>query len=310
MIPKIKIVGVGGGGTNAVNRMISAGLKGVDFIAVNTDVQSLDNSAADYKLQIGGGLTRGLGAGGNPDVGRLAAEESRGEIKRALEGANMIFVTAGLGGGTGSGAAPVVADIARSIGALTIGVATRPFKFEGARRTRLAQDALAKMLAAVDTMIVVPNDRLIDALSKNRPTITEAFQYADDILRQGVQGVSDIITIPGMINVDFADVRSVMGNAGMALMGIGVATGDARAVDAAQAAVSSPLLETSLHGAKACLINITGGPDLTLAEVSEATQFIADSTDAHDASIIFGIVQNPAFKSEVHVTVVATGFPA
>ena len=309
MFPQIKIVGVGGGGTNAVNRMIAAGIKGVDFIAVNTDVQSLDNSAADYKLQVGGGLTRGLGAGGNPEVGRLAAEESRGEIKRALEGADMIFVTMGLGGGTGSGAGPVVAEIAKSMGALTIGVATKPFKFEGARRSRLAGESLDNLLTSVDTMIVVPNDRLLEALSKQRPTISEAFQYADDVLRQGVQGVSDIITIPGMINVDFADVRSVMGGAGMALMGIGVANGDARAVDAAQAAVSSPLLETSLQGAKAVLINISGGPDLTLSEVSEATQFIADSTDAQDASIIFGIVQNPSMKSEVRVTVVATGFP-
>lgn len=309
MTPKIKIVGVGGGGTNAVNRMISAGVKGVDFIALNTDVQSLDNSEAYYKLQIGAGITRGLGAGGNPEVGRAAAEESRGEIKRALEGADMIFVTAGLGGGTGSGAAPIVADIARTSGALTIAVATKPFKFEGARRVRMASEALDSLLDAVDTMIVVPNDRLLDALSKTRPTITEAFQFADDILRQGVQGVSDIITVPGMINVDFADVRSVMGRAGLALMGIGIANGDARAVDAAQAAVSSPLLETSINGAKACLINITAGTDLTLAEVTEATQYISDATDAQDASIIFGIVQDPTLKDEVRVTVVATGFP-
>jgi len=309
MIPKIKIVGVGGGGTNAVNRMISAGVKGVDFIAINTDVQSLDNSEAYYKLQIGTGVTRGLGAGGNPDTGRAAAEESRSEIKRALEGADMIFVTAGLGGGTGSGAAPLVAEIGRSSGALTVGVATKPFRFEGARRVRTANEALDCLLAAVDTMIVVPNDRLIEALSKNRPTISEAFQYADDILRQGVQGVSDIVAVPGMINVDFADVRSVMGRAGIALLGIGVASGEARAVDAAQAAVSSPLLETSILGARACLINITGGTDLTLAEVTEATEFISASTDAQDASIIFGIVQDPTLKGEVRVTVVATGFP-
>ncbi len=309
MFPKIKVVGVGGGGTNAVNRMIAAGIKGVDFIAMNTDVQSLDNSAADYKLQIGAGITRGLGAGGNPEVGRAAAEESRGEIKRAIEGADMIFVTAGMGGGTGSGAAPVVADIAKKSGALTIGVATKPFKFEGARRGRSAAESLERLTANVDTMIVVPNDKLLEALAKVRPTIAEAFKYADDVLRQGVQGVSDVITNPGMINVDFADVRSVMGNAGVALLGIGVATGEARAVDAAMAAVSSPLLETSIHGAKACLINITGGVDLRLSEVEEAIRFITEATDPDDASIIFGIVQDPNLHDEIYVTVVATGFP-
>jgi cell division protein FtsZ len=309
MFPKIKIVGVGGGGTNAVNRMVAAQLKGVEFIAMNTDVQSLDNSAADIKLQIGAGLTRGLGAGGNPEIGQAAAEESRGEIKRCIEGADMIFVTAGMGGGTGSGAAPVVSEIARKSGALTIGVSTKPFKFEGPRRTRLATAALDNMISAVDTMIVVPNDRLLDALSKVKPTITEAFKYADDVLRQAVQGISDVIIIPGMINVDFADVRAVMGNAGMALLGIGAASGDGRAIDAAQAAVSSPLLETSIQGAKACLINITGGVYITLAEVAEATRFISDATDALDASIIFGIVQDPNLHNEVYVTVVATGFP-
>jgi cell division protein FtsZ len=308
MFPKIKVVGVGGGGTNAVNRMIAAGIKGVDFIAMNTDVQSLDNSAADYKLQIGAGITRGLGAGGNPEVGRAAAEESRGEIKRAIEGADMIFVTAGMGGGTGSGAAPVVADIAKKSGALTIGVATKPFKFEGARRGRTAVDSLANLTAAVDTMICVPNDKLLEALAKARPTIADAFKYADDVLRQGVQGVSDVITNPGMINVDFADVRSVMGNAGDALLGIGVATGEARAVDAAMAAVASPLLETSIHGAKSCLINITGGVDLRLSEVEEAIRFITEATDPDDASIIFGIVQDPNLHDEIYVTVVATGF--
>lgn len=309
MFPKIKVVGVGGGGTNAVNRMIAAGVKGVEFIAMNTDVQSLDNSAADYKLQLGAGITRGLGAGGNPEVGRAAAEESRGEIKRAIEGADMLFVTAGMGGGTGSGAAPIVAEIAKKSGALTVGVATKPFRFEGARRYRSAAESLDNLLASVDTLIVVPNDRLLDALAKVRPTISEAFKYADDVLRQGVQGVSDVITIPGIINVDFADVRSVMGNAGIALLGIGVASGDQRAVDAAQAAVSSPLLETSINGARACLINITGGVDLTLSEVAEATRFIQEATDADDASIIFGIVQDPTLKDEVYVTVVATGFP-
>ncbi|HEY3331636.1 MAG TPA: cell division protein FtsZ [Capsulimonadaceae bacterium] len=309
MSPKIKVVGVGGGGTNAINRMIASGVKGVEFIAMNTDVQSLDNSAADYKLQLGAAITRGLGAGGNPEVGRASAEESRGEIKRALEGADMIFVTAGMGGGTGSGAAPIVADIAKKSGALTVGVATKPFRFEGARRMRSAGESLDNLLAAVDTLIVVPNDRLLDALAKVRPTISEAFKYADDVLRQGVQGVSDVITIPGIINVDFADVRSVMGNAGVALLGIGAASGDARAVDAAQAAVSSPLLETSINGARACLINITGGVNLTLSEVAEATRFIQEATDADDASIIFGIVQDPNLIDEVYVTVVATGFP-
>jgi cell division protein FtsZ len=304
---KIKVVGVGGGGTNAVNRMIDAGLKGVEFIAMNTDSQVLDISAADYKLQLGENLTRGLGAGGNPEVGRSSAEESKSDIKKALEGADMVFITAGMGGGTGTGAAPVIADLAREIGALTVAVITKPFKFEGPRRARTAEDGVANLNDRVDTIIVIPNDRLLGVVEK-RATLVEAFREADDVLRQGVQGISDIITIPGIINVDFADVKAIMTNAGSALMGIGVASGDHRAVDAAQAAMASPLLETSIEGARAALINITGGVDLTLAEVHEATELIAQATDADDANIIFGIVQDQTMQDEVRITVLATGF--
>jgi cell division protein FtsZ len=304
---KIKVVGVGGGGTNAVNRMIDAGLKGVEFIAMNTDSQVLDISAADYKLQLGENLTRGLGAGGNPEVGRSSAEESKSDIKKALEGADMVFITAGMGGGTGTGAAPVIADLAREIGALTVAVITKPFKFEGPRRARTAEDGVTMLSDKVDTIIVIPNDRLLGVVEK-RATLVEAFREADDVLRQGVQGISDIITIPGIINVDFADVKAIMTNAGSALMGIGVASGDHRAVDAAQLAMASPLLETSIEGARAALINITGGTDLTLAEVHEATELIAQATDADDANIIFGIVQDPTMQGEVRITVLATGF--
>jgi len=304
---RIKVIGVGGGGSNAVNRMIDAGLRGVEFIAMNTDIQVLDVSAADYKLQLGENLTRGLGAGGNPEVGRAAAEESKSDIKKAIEGADMVFITAGMGGGTGTGAAPVIADISKEIGALTVAVVTKPFKFEGPRRARLAEEGVDNLRDKVDTVIVIPNDRLQGVVDK-RATLVEAFKEADDVLRQGVQGISDIITIPGIINVDFADIKSIMTNAGSALMGIGVAAGDHRAIDAAQAAIASPLLETTIEGARAALINITGGPDLTLAEVHEATELIAQATDAEDANIIFGIVQDPSMDSEVRITVLATGF--
>ncbi|MDR3710036.1 MAG: cell division protein FtsZ [Capsulimonadaceae bacterium] len=304
---RIKVIGVGGGGSNAVNRMIDAGLRGVEFIAMNTDIQVLDVSAADYKLQLGENLTRGLGAGGNPEVGRAAAEESKSDIKKAIEGADMVFITAGMGGGTGTGAAPVIADISKELGALTVAVVTKPFKFEGPRRARLAEEGVDNLRDKVDTVIVIPNDRLQGVVDK-RATLVEAFKEADDVLRQGVQGISDIITIPGIINVDFADIKSIMTNAGSALMGIGVAAGDHRAIDAAQAAIASPLLETTIEGARAALINITGGPDLTLAEVHEATELIAQATDADDANIIFGIVQDPSMESEVRITVLATGF--
>jgi len=304
---KIKVIGCGGGGTNAVNRMIEAGLTGVEFIAMNTDIQVLDISAADYKLQLGENLTRGLGAGGNPEVGRSAAEESKSDIKKALEGADMVFITAGMGGGTGTGSAPVIAEIAKDLGILTVAVVTKPFKFEGPRRSRLADEGVDNLKDKVDTVIIIPNDRLLGVVEK-RATLVEAFKEADDVLRQGVQGISDIITIPGIINVDFADVRAIMLNAGTALMGIGVASGDHRAVDAAQAAIASPLLETSIEGARAALINITGGPDMTLAEVHEATELIQQATDAEDANIIFGIVQDPKLVDEVRITVLATGF--
>ena len=304
---KIKVIGCGGGGTNAVNRMIDAGLTGVEFIAMNTDIQVLDISAADYKLQLGENLTRGLGAGGNPEVGRNAAEESKSDIKKALEGADMVFITAGMGGGTGTGSAPVIAEIAKDLGILTVAVVTKPFKFEGPRRSRLADEGVDNLKDKVDTVIIIPNDRLLGVVEK-RATLVEAFKEADDVLRQGVQGISDIITIPGIINVDFADVRAIMLNAGTALMGIGVASGDHRAVDAAQAAIASPLLETSIEGARAALINITGGPDMTLAEVHEATELIQQATDAEDANIIFGIVQDPNMVDEMRITVLATGF--
>ena len=304
---RIKVIGCGGGGTNAVNRMIEAGLTGVEFYAMNTDVQVLDISAAHYKLQLGENLTRGLGAGGNPEVGRSAAEESKSDIKKALEGADMVFITAGMGGGTGTGSAPVIAEIAKELGILTVAVVTKPFKFEGPRRSRLAEEGVDNLRDKVDTVIIIPNDRLLGVVEK-RATLVEAFREADDVLRQGVQGISDIITIPGIINVDFADVRAIMLNAGTALMGIGQASGDHRAIDAAQAAIASPLLETSIEGARAALINITGGADLTLAEVHEATELIQQATDAEDANIIFGIVQDLKLQDEVRITVLATGF--
>lgn len=303
----IKVVGVGGGGTNAVNRMIECGVSGVDFIAMNTDLQVLDTSIANEKLQIGEILTKGLGAGGDPEIGRAAADESKQEIKKYLEGADMVFITAGMGGGTGTGAASVIAQIARELDALTVAVITKPFGFEGPRRARAAEAGIESLRENVDTIITIPNDRLLSVTEK-KATLVEAFRMADDVLRQGVQGISDIITIPGMINVDFADVKAIMSNAGSALMGIGYSAGENRAVEAAQAAISSPLLETSLEGAKGVLLNITGGSDLTLSEVYDAAEVIFKAADERDANIIFGTVINDRFDGAVQVTVLATGF--
>ncbi len=303
----IKVIGVGGGGGNAVNRMIEAGLGGVEFICMNTDSQVLELSIAPERLQIGDALTKGLGAGGNPEVGRQAAEESRQDIKKFLEGADMVFITAGMGGGTGTGAAPVIAEIARDLNALTVGVVTKPFNFEGPRRLRLAEEGIAQLKARVDTIITIPNDRLLNVAEK-RKTLLEAFQMADDVLRQGVQGISDIITIPGMINVDFADVKTIMTNAGSAIMGIGEAHGDNRALEAAEMAISSPLLETSIDGARGVLLNVTAGPDLTLEEMYQAADVIARATDAEDANIIMGTAFDEGMGQMVRVTVLATGF--
>lgn len=302
----IKVVGVGGGGTNAVNRMIEMGLKGVDFVAVNTDGQALLRSNADQRLRIGDKLTKGLGAGANPEIGRAAAEESRDDIRAALEGADMVFITAGMGGGTGTGAAPVIAEMAREMGALTVGVVTKPFGFEGRIRSAQAEDGAQALKDRVDTMITIPNERLLQVVDKNTPVI-EAFRIADDVLRQGVQGISDLITVTGLINVDFADVKTIMTNAGSALMGIGVAAGENRAIEAAQAAVSSPLLETSIEGAKGVLLNITGSSNLGLFEVNSAAAVITEASDP-DANIIFGAVIDESLGNEIRVTVIATGF--
>ncbi len=303
----IKVIGVGGGGSNAVNRMIEAGIKGVEFIAMNTDVQVLDRSNAPRKVPLGGNLTRGLGAGGDPEVGKAAAEESKNEIRKALEGSDMVFITAGMGGGTGTGAAPVVADLAREIGALTIAVVTRPFAFEGPKRRKLAENGVSALIGRVDTMITIPNDKLMAVVEK-RTTLTDAFRVADDVLRQGVQGISDIITIPGQINVDFADVRAVMANAGPALMGIGYGVGDQRALQAAQSAISSPLLEQTIHGARGLLVNITSNEDLTLTEATEALEYIQSLCDSEEANIFFGLVVDPEMDRAVRITVLATGF--
>src|SRR5881398_2056395 len=303
----IKVVGVGGGGTNAVNRMVDAGLKGVEFIAVNTDAQALQMCDADIKLQIGAQLTRGLGAGANPDTGYGAANESRDEIKEALKGADMVFVTAGEGGGTGTGAAPVIAEVAKhEIGALTVGVVTRPFEFEGSMRARQAGDGIDRLREQVDTLIVTPNEKLLTIVER-RTSILDAFREADNVLRQGVQGITDLITIPGLINLDFADVRTIMHDAGSALMGIGSASGENRAAEAAKAAISSPLLEQSVEGATGILLNITGGNDLGLFEVNEAAEII-QSAAASDSNIIFGAVIDEDFEDELRVTVIATGF--
>ena len=303
----IKVVGAGGGGTNAVSRMVDAGLKGVEFIAINTDAQQLLATDADIKLGIGQELTRGLGAGGNPEIGAGAAAESRDDIKEALKGADMVFVTAGEGGGTGTGSAPVIAEIAKEeIGALTVGVITKPFEFEGRRRMQQALDGIEKLRANVDTLIIVPNEKLLQVVER-RESITDAFRKADDILRQGVQGITDLITVPGLINLDFADVRTIMADAGSALMGIGTASGESRATEAAKAAVSSPLLEETIEGATGMLLNITGGEDLGLFEVNEAAGVVVDTADK-GANIIFGAVVDSSMGDEVRVTVIATGF--
>lgn len=302
----IKVIGVGGGGNNAVNRMIEHGVEGVEFIAVNTDAQALDSSGAKVRLQVGTKLTRGLGAGANPEVGKKAAEESREQIEEALRGADMVFVTAGMGGGTGTGAAPVIAQIARDLGALTVGVVTRPFTFEGRKRQTQALGGIAAMKEAVDTLIVIPNDKLLEIVDKNTPMV-EAFREADNVLRQGVQGISDLIAVPGLINLDFADVKTIMSNKGSALMGIGISTGENRAAEAAKKAISSPLLETSIDGAKGVLMNITGGSNLSLFEVQEAADIVASASD-EDVNMIFGSVINDNLKDEIIVTVIATGF--
>jgi cell division protein FtsZ len=303
----IKVVGVGGGGTNAVNRMVDAGLRGVEFIACNTDAQALAMCDADIKLNIGHDLTKGLGAGANSEVGHGAAAESRDEIKEGLKGADMVFVTAGEGGGTGTGAAPVIAEIAKNeIGALTVGVVTRPFSFEGTQRARAAEDGIQQLRDHVDTLIVIPNEKLL-AIVERRTTILDAFREADNVLRQGVQGITDLITIPGLINLDFADVRTIMRDAGSALMGIGTAGGENRAAEAAKIAISSPLLEESVEGATGILLNITGGHDLGLFEVNEAAEIVQSAADAN-SNIIFGAVIDDSLGDEVRVTVIATGF--
>ncbi len=303
----IKVVGVGGGGTNAVSRMVDAGLRGVEFIAANTDAQALAMSDADIKLNIGHESTKGLGAGANPDVGLAAASESRDEIKEALKGADMVFVTAGEGGGTGTGAAPVIAEIAKNeIGALTVGVVTRPFDFEGSQRGRQASEGIERLREVVDTLIVIPNEKLL-AVVERRTSMLDAFREADNVLRQGVQGITDLITIPGLINLDFADVRTIMQDAGSALMGIGMASGESRCADAAKAAISSPLLEDSVEGATGILLNITGGRDLGLFEVNDAAEIIQNAADAN-ANIIFGAVIDETMSDEVRVTVIGTGF--
>jgi cell division protein FtsZ len=303
----IKVVGVGGGGGNAVNRMIATGVKGVEFMAANSDCQALQANQSSVKLQLGNKLTKGLGAGGNPEIGRSAALEDTEKIVESLSSADMVFVTAGLGGGTGTGAAPVLANLAREMGALVVAVVTMPFAFEGRRRRQQAEEGLAELKQMVDTVITIPNDKLLHSVERETP-LTEAFMLADDILRQAVQGISDLITVPGEINLDFADVKTVMAGMGMALMGTGMAEGDHRAVEAAQRAISSPLLEdASIHGARGVLINITGGEDMTLHEVSESAEIIHDAADP-DANIIFGAVIDRAMQGKLKVTVIATGF--
>src|SRR3954466_2077581 len=302
----IKVVGVGGGGTNAVNRMVDAGLSGVEFIAVNTDAQALMMCDADLKIHIGSKATRGLGAGADPDVGRAAAQESRDELKEALKGADMIFVTAGEGGGTGTGAAPIVAELGRELGALTVGVVTKPFGFEGRKRAQQAEQGIESLRDKLETLIVIENDRLLQVVEK-QTSVLDAFRMADDVLRQGVQGITDLITVPGLVNLDFADVRTIMREAGSALMGIGSASGDNRAAEAARAAVSSPLLESSIEGATGILLNITGGPEIGLFEVNEAAEVVTSAAD-QNANVIFGAVIDDAIGDDIRVTVIATGF--
>lgn len=305
-VAKIKVIGVGGGGGNAVNRMIASEVAGVEFWSINTDAQALAQASALKRLQMGQKLTRGLGAGGNPAIGQKAAEESRDEIAHAIENSDLVFITAGMGGGTGTGAAPIVAEVAKEMGALTVGVVTRPFTFEGRRRTSQAEEGIAALQSRVDTLIVIPNNKLLAVISEQTP-VQEAFQVADDILRQGVQGISDIITIPGLVNVDFADVRAVMADAGSALMGIGIGSGKSRAREAAMAAISSPLLESSIEGARGVVLNITGGSDLTLHEVNAAAETVYEVVDPN-ANIIFGAVIDDRLQGEIRITVIATGF--
>ncbi len=302
----IKVVGCGGGGNNAVDRMVEAGLRGVEFISVNTDRQALGNSKATTRIQIGEKLTKGLGAGAVPEVGRRAAEESREEIAKALEGADLVFVTAGMGGGTGTGAAPIVAEVARDIGALTIAVVTKPFTFEGKQRMKNAESGIADLKQRVDTLVVIPNDRLLEVASKGT-TMLEAFRIADDVLRQGIQGISDLIAVPALINLDFADVKTVMESGGMAHMGIGIGKGENRMVNAAKDAISSPMLETNIDGARAVLINITGGSDISIMDINEAANMIMEAADP-DANIIFGAGIDETLEDEVRITVIATGF--
>src|SRR4051794_21007859 len=305
-LPVIRVVGVGGAGVNAINRMIEAHIPGVEFMAINTDLQSLQQSTADVTVHLGSGVSRGLGTGSNPELGYRAAFEEQDKIKRLLKGSDMVFVTAGVGGGTGTGAAPVVARLARDVGSLTVGIVTKPFRFEGTRRAKQADDGIEALSAEVDTLIVVPNERLLSVLARTT-TMIEAFQVADDVLRQGVQGISELITLPGLINLDFADVRTTMRDAGQALLGIGMGTGDARAVSAAERAVSSPLLETSVDGARSILLSITGGPDMSLMEVSEAAKVVQEA--AHpDANIIFGANVDDTLADQLWVTVIATRF--
>jgi cell division protein FtsZ len=303
---QIKVVGVGGGGANAVDRMIETEMRGVEFITINTDSQALLRSQAPVRIRIGDKITRGLGAGGNPSVGAKAAEESAEEIYDALKGADMVFIAAGMGGGTGTGGAPKVAEVSRELGALTVAVVTRPFLFEGPRRRNFAEEGINQLREKVDALITIPNDRLLAVADKRMPML-EAFKLADDVLRQGIQGISDLITVPGLINLDFADVKTIMQNAGSALMAIGHGTGENRAVEAAKAAVSSPLLDVAMDGAKGILFNITGGDDLTLFEVNEAAEIITKAADA-DAMIIVGAVPDPRMGSDVRITVIATGF--
>jgi cell division protein FtsZ len=303
---RIKVIGVGGGGSNAVNRMIASDIEGIEFWTMNTDAQALSHSDATRRIQLGQKLTRGLGAGGNPAIGQKAAEESREEIAQALEGADLVFITAGMGGGTGTGAARIVAEVAKEMGALTVGVVTRPFSFEGRRRTNQAIEGISGLQSQVDTLIIIPNDKLLQAVNDTTP-VHEAFRIADEVLRSGVQGISDIITIPGMVNVDFADVRAVMADAGSALMGIGEGSGKSRAREAAMQAIHSPLLESSIEGARGVVLNITGGEDMTLTELTIAADTIYEVVDPN-ANIIFGAVIDPQMQGEMRITVIATGF--
>lgn len=304
---QIRVVGVGGGGSNAVNRMIAEGLRGVEFVVINTDAQALMLSDAPQRLRLGDGVTRGLGAGGNPQEGGKAAEESADEIREILQGADMVFITAGMGGGTGTGAAPIVARIAKEeVKALTIGVVTRPFAFEGSRRDKAAAEGIEKLKEVVDTLIVIPNDRLLE-ITEKRMSLTEAFRFADDVLRQGIQGITEVITVPGLINLDFADVRTIMREGGAALMAVGQASGENRAIEAAQQAISSRLLDITIDGAHGILFNVTGGSDLTLYEVNEAASVIRETAD-EDVNLIFGAVIDETMDDEVRITVIATGF--